>query len=378
MSTTPAGRNGRPTPDHGVPGEGSRGRPVPTSLPRGHGAPLSSPVWWRWIASSICPGRCARAGRSTRDDYRRPERPPDRRAALRRCALAPYWVVGNRNAAAGALAGGLLPGGWAIEAVEHFIEAVAAAADDEELLKRIGRVAETAQALKAGEKVTGFPALARTLGADGEDVVRQLRLMLGLTINLAALAADKHLPVEFLKSLGLHDLPKGGVGVPYKDGSGRPVAVKERTALMATDGSYWPKGQLPMAYGEERLDEATAAGYRVIVEGENDCWTLWFHHFPVVGLPGSNTVPRTLDLGHVAGVKRLFVVQEPDGGGAEFVRAVAARLAELGWVGELRVLRLDGHKDPNDLHCATPKRSRHASRLHCRRPRCSPWFSARA
>ena len=59
--------------------------------------------------------------------------------------------------------------------------------------------------------------------------------MLGLTIDLATLAAHKKLPVDFLEGLGLHDLPLGGVGSTSKDGLGRTVAVKERTTLNATD-----------------------------------------------------------------------------------------------------------------------------------------------
>jgi DNA polymerase-1 len=270
--------------------------------------------------------------------------------------LAGHWPKeGNRNHAAGALAGGLLRADWPIETVERFIEAVAELASDDEPHKRVERVSETAERLKKDEKVTGWPKLAVLLGTDGDNVVRRLRLMLGLTIDLATLAAHKALPVEFLQNLGLHDLPQGAVGIPYKDGSGRTVAVKQRTALVAKDGSFWPRDKKLMAYGEERLEDAATVGYRVVVEGESDCWALWFHCFPALGLPGSNTL-ATLALGHVAGVKQLYVVQEPDGGGQGFVRAVVARLAELKWGGELRVIRLDGHKDPADLHKADPER----------------------
>jgi DNA polymerase I-like protein with 3'-5' exonuclease and polymerase domains len=269
--------------------------------------------------------------------------------------LASHWPVDNRNNAAGALAGGLLRDGLLTETVEQFIEEVATAAADEEVHKRVERVGPTAEKIKKRAKTTGWPKLAEALGTDGDNVVRRLRIMLGLAIDLAALAAHKALPVNFLESLGLHDLRHGGVGIPYREGGGRVVAVKERTALAAKDGSRWPLLTPLMAYGEDRLEEGAAAGYRTLVEGESDSWTLWYHGFPALGLPGSNTVSRTLTLGHVAGVKRLYVVQEPDGGGAAFVRAVAARLAELRWAGELRVVRLDGHKDPNELHKADPK-----------------------
>jgi DNA polymerase-1 len=279
---------------------------------------------------------------------------PDQYAAAE--FVAARWPKeGSRNEAAGALAGGLLRANCSVEFAECFIEAVASAAHDDEPQKRIERVSATSDRIRRGDKVSGFTKLAQLLGDDGEKVVKHLRVMLGLAIDLAALAAHKALPVEFLEGLGLHDLPHGGVGIPYRDGSGRVVAVKERTALAAKEGSFWPLGKKLMAYGEERLEEGKAAGFRVLVEGESDCWALWYHHFPALGLPGSNTVGKTLALGHVAGVKLLYVVQEPDGGGAQFIEAVAAKLAEPGWDGELRVVRLDGHKDPADLHKADPE-----------------------
>ena len=49
-----------------------------------------------------------------------------------------------------------------------------------------------------------------------------LRVMLGIIIDLAAAQPQtSEMPVEFLQNLGLHDLPLGGVGIPYRDGSGQ-------------------------------------------------------------------------------------------------------------------------------------------------------------
>ena len=268
--------------------------------------------------------------------------------------LAKHWITGTRHAAAAALAGGLLRGGWTEELTTAFLEAVAETAGDDEIEKRLARVPETAEKLRKNENVTGWPSLAEYLGADGKNVVRRLRILLGLTIDVERLATLKGLPVVFLQSLGLHDLPDGGLGIPYHDALGQVVAVKQRVAPAAKDGSYWPKGQPLMVYGEKRLAECRAAGYCLLVEGESDCWTLWFHGFPALGLPGSNTVAKTLELKHVARVNTLAVVQEPDGGGTEFVGGVRNRLAELGWDGELWCIRLRGAKDPSDLYLQNP------------------------
>jgi hypothetical protein len=256
----------------------------------------------------------------------------------------------RRNKAYLALCGGLLHSGLPQGQVEAIVEALAEATGDEEAEKRVPAVAATAAKLKDGRPVTGWPSVVEILGADGERVVAEVKHLLGLTINLADLAAHKQLPVAFLEGLGLHDLPAGGVGVPYCTLSGKAV-VKKRTALSAGAGSYWPKGEKLIAYGEERLDVDRPL---TLVEGESDCWTLWLHGHNALGLPGADTVARTLCLGHVANVRQVFVHQEPDDSGRQFVENVRRRLAELGWQGELRVVRLEGHKDPSDLHCADP------------------------
>ena len=60
---------------------------------------------------------------------------------------------------------------------------------------------------------------------------------------------------------------------------------------------------------------------------------------------------RKLEKQHVAEHHRLFVVQETDEGGSQFVDGVRRRLSEVGWSGDLRVIAMEGlkAKDPNDL-----------------------------
>src|SRR5262249_46891155 len=120
----------------------------------------------------------------------------------------------------------------------------------------------------------------------------------GARLTLAALAEAKRLPVDFLRDLGLSDLPQGGIGIPYYGLTGEEIAVKRRTALKAAEGSYWPKGMPLAAYGQWRLVEAAKAGFLILVEGESDCLALWHHGLPALGLPGSSTA-KTLLAEHV-------------------------------------------------------------------------------
>jgi hypothetical protein len=173
-------------------------------------------------------------------------------------------------------------------------------------------------------------------------------------LTLAQLGRAKRLPVAYLCELGLSDHPRGGIGIPYYDVTGEEIATKRRTALAARDGSYWPKGTPLAAYGQWRLEAAARAGFLILVEGESDCWALWHHGLPALGLPGANT-GKTLLREHVEAVQTVYVHREPDHGGAAFVEGVAKRLAALGWPGKPFELRMpDGTKDLADLHAQDP------------------------
>jgi hypothetical protein len=173
-------------------------------------------------------------------------------------------------------------------------------------------------------------------------------------LTLDQLSAAKRLDRTFLEGLGLHDLPAGGVGIPYYDVTGQELLVKRRTALAARDGSYWPVGQPLQAYGQWRLADARRAAILFLVEGESDCWTLWHRGVPALGLPGANTA-RCLNAEHLEGLAKLYVVREPDRGGEAFVQGVTARLRELGFAGKAFAIRCPGGaKDPSELHLREP------------------------
>ncbi len=171
------------------------------------------------------------------------------------------------------------------------------------------------------------------------------------TLSLLDLALEKQLPWQFLFRLGVMEHPSGGLQIPYHLADGMLAARHRiRTALIAKEGSRWSKGEGSIvAYGLERLEEARKAGYLVLVEGESDCWTLWYHQFPALGLPGAK-MAGTLEESLLAGIDRLYMMQEPDAGGSVFVTQIARKLAAWQWPGKAFVLRLSGVKDPNALH----------------------------
>lgn len=222
--------------------------------------------------------------------------------------------------------------------------------------------------LAVGRGKDGRALLKCYAGCSVEEVLGKLGLSLGdmfeedddkgkeaPAITLSLLAWDKRLPEVALTEHGVYDFSKGkGVGIPYYDEAKKRLFVRRRTALRAKDGSFQPRGVPLQAYGQWRLP-AVRQGCKslVLVEGESDCWTLWHHGFPALGLPGSSSA-KTLTEPILAGIARLFIWQEPGAGGQDFVASIARKFKEIGWKGTAKVIRCEAIKDPNVLHQRDP------------------------
>jgi len=179
--------------------------------------------------------------------------------------------------------------------------------------------------------------------------------------TLAQYAEAKRLPVDFLRQLGLSDtqyLRAPAVRIPYllEDGSEGPVRF--RLALSETDGAaprfVWRRGSRPCLYGLNRLEAARQAGYVVLVEGESDCHTLWYHGEPAVGVPGANNWRDDRDAPHLQGIPTIYAVIEPDQGGAALVDKLKASCLR----DQVRIIRLGDLKDVSGLYLADPERFR--------------------
>jgi hypothetical protein len=193
-----------------------------------------------------------------------------------------------------------------------------------------------------------FPDSSATVSPDGQTSLSGTGHS---PLSLLDLAQDKRLPWQFLFNLGVMDNDHGSIEIAYHlpDGSLAP-RHRIRTALVAKDGSHWSKGTGEIVpYGLERLAEARKAGYLVLVEGESDCWTLWYHHMPALGLPGAELAGK-LEEAMLAGIERLYVMQEPDAGGTAFVKHISRQLETWHWQGKASIVTLHGAKDPNALH----------------------------
>jgi hypothetical protein len=188
--------------------------------------------------------------------------------------------------------------------------------------------------------------------------------------TLEAYAGHKGLPTAFLRGLGLRDfhyVDAPAVKIPYLDQAGEEVCVRFRVSLAGKPKIKTRRGDGQRLYGLSRLGEAREAGYALLVEGESDAQTAWYHGRPAVGLPGANSF-RGGWAAELEGIPKLFVVVEPDCGGETLWETLAASpLRE-----RLYRVELVGVKDLSELHLAGEEEF--GGRLDEALGRATPWL----
>ena len=182
----------------------------------------------------------------------------------------------------------------------------------------------------------------------------------GLTLEQYALA--KCLDVAILMSFGLRDREWYGtpaLAIPFHSEDGEIAAIRYRLCIKKGAGGderfRWRKGDKPSLYGLEKLGKIREVGYVTLCEGESDTHTLWSNGFPALGIPGAAIWREEWDA-FLEGIPRITLAVDGDEAGEK----LAARLSRSGFSDRLRLVRLNGFKDPSDLHCGNPEGFRSA------------------
>jgi hypothetical protein len=166
-------------------------------------------------------------------------------------------------------------------------------------------------------------------------------------VNLVTLAEAKHLPVDFLKSLGVGDFKynrRPAVRIPYYAEDNVEVAVRFRLTLTAETGAQrfvWRRGDHVTLHGLNRLQIIREVGWVLLFEGESDCWASWYYRLPALGIPGKSTW-RSAWAEYLEGLD-VYLWQEPD--------AEDLTLKVVNDIPDLHVIRApDGIKDISEAH----------------------------
>lgn len=171
-------------------------------------------------------------------------------------------------------------------------------------------------------------------------------------------AQNKKLPVEFLKSLGLKDSRANGycrVVIPYYSESGELVANRYRNGPGSHIRFTWQRGAKAMLYGLWRLKEFREQGSEIIlVEGESDTHTLWYHGIPALGIPGATTFKP--EWAQFLQGFTVYLCQDADEAGEVCLDNLCKGLHAGRWSGTLYAFRLPEYKDVSEMHCADPEK----------------------
>ncbi len=162
--------------------------------------------------------------------------------------------------------------------------------------------------------------------------------------ELERFADRKRLPIAFLEENGVEETE---AGIQFTNGDAR-VRIRARAGSHKT---LWSKSDnRPMrVYGYDRVGRMAQHSTTVlIVEGESDSLTAWFHKKPALGIPGSSLYNK-VEIEDVLQFVRVVVIREPDTAGQKFAVNVPKRLYELGYTGKVVVADLPV-KDLSDLH----------------------------
>jgi hypothetical protein len=189
---------------------------------------------------------------------------------------------------------------------------------------------------------------------------------------LAEFAERKLLPPEYLARRHVSDEPGGGIRFEY----GVDARARIRKTAESAHPTFWARGdtrsmrilghQLAGRFAN-RSDKTL-----LIVEGESDALTLWFHRRPALGVPGS-TMAHILTREDVAWANRAMIIREPGDAGEKFVQLVAKRLRDVGFTGEIFEVSLAPYKDASELHIAAEgDRERFAAALDAAIATASP------
>ncbi|SET46294.1 Uncharcterized protein, DUF927 family [Natronincola peptidivorans] len=165
---------------------------------------------------------------------------------------------------------------------------------------------------------------------------------------------EKHLPEEFIRSLGIRD-GKRGITIPYKNEEGKVLSNRQRYHRDSPTRFSWARGSKVSLYGLWQLDKARSVGRVLLMEGESDCHTLWHHNIEeVLGVPGAATFHG--DWVEMLEGLDVYIHHEGDIGGDTFFNKICKTLEEKNFPGKVYKIQCIslGVKDPSDLHIKDP------------------------
>lgn len=102
-------------------------------------------------------------------------------------------------------------------------------------------------------------------------------------------ARDKKFTTDFLKELELKDTKYNNIAIPYRNIDGSLIYTKYRNHPLCPEKFSSKRKIKTVPYGLWKIPEFTN-DYIIIVEGESDAQTLWYHKKQAIGIARSKSI----------------------------------------------------------------------------------------
>lgn len=137
-----------------------------------------------------------------------------------------------------------------------------------------------------GEKGNIITFISKIEDITTKEAKEKLQDLIHLKITLDDYSSEKKLPIEFLEKLGLKN-EKNSIAIPYFNEDKKLTTIRYRHHPFSLKRFSWETGSTTNLYGLWKLKDYKD-DYIVIVEGESDTQTLWYHGIQAIGVPRSN------------------------------------------------------------------------------------------
>jgi len=181
-------------------------------------------------------------------------------------------------------------------------------------------------------------------GCKYEEIAKKLQIKTEVkSTALEYFSSKKNIPIDFLKSLHITEAHSKLI-IPYRYSNNKSARSRER---YANGGFIWEVEKKEIIiYGLWRDQK----DYCIIVEGESDCWTLWYNNFNALGVPGS-TMFKLIKLEQLNQFNDIIIIEESDSAGKVFAFQTKNHLRKIGYKGKIYIIQL-GYKDASEMYLA--------------------------
>ena len=167
--------------------------------------------------------------------------------------------------------------------------------------------------------------------------------------SLEEFSKEKKLPIDFLEDNYIYGLNNLHVMFPYYDEEKNLVRVRIRNNPKSDLKNLWNAGNKTILYGLWHLIEFKK-DYIILVEGETDSLSLWYHDIQALGVPGASTFKQEYAK-IFKDFEKVIIHVEDDAGGKTFMKQICQSGIAFEKLYKVNSKNIDNNcKDPSDLH----------------------------